>query len=184
MIHSVAPWSKRPNRNLKRTGPRFSTHAHQKHHLVAHRSKSRFVIFARRAPKMSEKSWRETIGVKVRSEILPAGQNFLFWPIWCDVPCWHRVQSAIPTLWLQSATPELRIRFGTLRQWCVKFLTRIFYSFWTPHSRKLRIGLFDHRATKIFVRSFWPLCDQERPQKSATNGGLIHLEIFESTMCH
>ncbi len=63
-------------------------------------------------------------------------------------------QSAIPALWLQSATPALRIRFGTLRHWYVKFLPRIFYSFWAPHGRKLRICLFDRRATKTWVRSF------------------------------
>ncbi len=140
----------------------------------------------------------------------------------------------------------LRIRFETLRQWWVKFLARIFYSFWAPHSQKLRIGLLDHCttkwcfwpahdqnlrsvilrcdhesnfwnfdlerlrtftpmvpkvspqdfvplfgapwleittwsflpnvafdwcATKIYVRSFWLLCDWERSQKFATNGG-------------
>ncbi len=152
-----------------------------------------------------------------------------------------RVQSAIPALWLPSAIPALWIRFGTLHQCCINFLSRIFYPFWAPHSRKLRIGLFHHCATKtwvwsfwgatglnfqnfdlertphlyangpgsfppgfftpfwrpmagnyesifltivqpngafdrhttkIYVRSFWPLCDQERPQKSATNSGL------------
>ncbi len=34
-------------------------------------------------------------------------------------------------------------------------------------------GTFNRRATKIYVWSFWPLCDQERHQKSAINGGLI-----------
>ncbi len=69
------------------------------------------------------------------------------------------LQSAIPALWLQSATPAsaLRIRFGTLHQWCVKFLSRIFYLFWAPHCRKLRIGLFDLLATKW---CFWPACYQ------------------------
>ncbi len=33
-------------------------------------------------------------------------------------------------------------------------------------------GAFDWRATKIYVGSFWSLCDQEGLQKSATNGGL------------
>ncbi len=63
----------------------------------------------------------------------------------------------IPALWLQSATPAFRIRFRTLRQWCVKFLPRMFYLFWVPHSRKLRIVLFDCRATKW---CFWPPYDQ------------------------
>ncbi len=57
---------------------------------------------------------------------------------------------------VQSATSTLRIRFRTLRQWCVKFLPRIFYPFWARHSRKLRIGLFDRRATKWY---FGPACD-------------------------
>ncbi len=48
-------------------------------------------------------------------------------------------------------------RFGTLCRWCVKFLPRIFYPFWEPHRRKLRIGLFDRRATKW---CFWLACDQ------------------------
>ncbi len=30
-----------------------------------------------------------------------------------------------------------------------------------------QIGAFNRRATKIYVRSFWPLCDQERLQKTA-----------------
>ncbi len=73
---------------------------------------------------------------------------------------------------LQSATPgtshqmgqnkienfdqERVFRFGTLHhQWCVKFLPSIFYPFWAPHGRKLWIGLFDRRATKTWVLSFW-----------------------------
>ncbi len=58
---------------------------------------------------------------------------------------------------LQSAIPALPVRFGTLRQWCVNSLARIFYPFWSPRNRKLRIGLFDRRATKW---CFWPSCDQ------------------------
>ncbi len=59
---------------------------------------------------MSKKSCRETIGVKVRSEILSPGKNFLFWHIWCDMLRWNSVQRAISALWLQRATPALRIR--------------------------------------------------------------------------
>ncbi len=132
------PWS-----HLKRTESRFWSHVGQK---------DRFVIFGLGAPKMGKKSWRETIGVKVRNKILSPGQNFLFTPIWYDVLGW--VQSAIPAVWLQSATPALWIRFGTLCQWCVKCLTRIFYPFWVPHSRKLRFGLFDRRATRTWDRSW------------------------------
>ncbi len=58
------------------------------------------------------------------------------------------VQSAIPLLWLQSATPALRFRFGTLCQWCIMFLPRIFYPFWAASQ------------PKITNRSFWPSCDQ------------------------
>ncbi len=58
---------------------------------------------------------------------------------------------------LQSATRVLRICFGTSRQWCVKFLPRIFYPFWVPHGQKLQIGLFDRCATKW---CFWLACDQ------------------------
>ncbi len=66
---------------------------------------------------MGKKSWRETIGVK--SEVK--------YPLLVKISvALCRLQSAIPALWLQSATPTLRIRFETLRRWCVKFLPRIF----------------------------------------------------------
>ncbi len=85
-------------------------------------------------PKTGKKSWRETISVKVRSEILFPGQNFLFLThlVRCAVVALCRVQSAIPALWLQSATPAFRIRFGTFRQWCVEFLPRTFTHFGRP----------------------------------------------------
>ncbi len=47
--------------------------------------------------------------------------------------------------------------FGPLRQWSRKFPSRIFHSFWAPHSQKLQIGLSDRRATK---RCFSLACDQ------------------------
>ncbi len=59
------------------------------------------------------------------------------------------LQSAIPALWLQSVTPALRIRFGTLRQWCVKFLPRIFYPFWAPH------GVLPKPGFRSFVVRLW-----------------------------
>ncbi len=62
--------------------------------------------------------------------------------------------------------------FGPLRQWFRKFPSKIFYPILASHSWKLQIGFFDRRATKICVRSFRPLCDKERSQKSATNRGL------------
>ncbi len=96
---------------------------------------------------MGKKFWRETFGV--RSE---AKYSFLVKIFYSDpsgTMCRSgTLQSVIYALWLQSATPALWIRFGTLRQWCVKFLPGIFYLFWAPHSRKLRIGLFDCHATK------------------------------------
>ncbi len=39
-------------------------------------------------------------------------------------------------------------------------------------------GAFDYRATNMYVRSFWPLHQLDRPQKSATNAGLTH-QIWE-----
>ncbi len=76
-------------------------------------------------------------------------------------------------------TPALRTRwvkfdlkrvftFGTLHQWCVKFLSRIFYPFWPPYGWKFWFGtfdqdatscIFDHGATKSFVRYFWSWCE-------------------------
>ncbi len=53
-----------------------------------------------------------------------------------------------------------------------------FTPFWRPTAGNYELvfltivrpnGTFDRRATKIYVRSFWPLCDQERLQKSVTN---------------
>ncbi len=38
--------------------------------------------------------------------------------------------------------------FGPLGQCSRKFPSRIFYPFLAPHTRKLRNGFFDHRATK------------------------------------
>ncbi len=204
---------------------------------------------------MGKNYWRETFGVKVRSEILSLLVKIFFFDpsgAMCRGDTLQSAECHLPALLLQSATPALRIRFGALRQWCVKFLPRISYPFWGSHTRKLRISLFarcatkwffwpacdqnlefgpfevrpcvkfskllpgeisdlyasgpdsfppgfftpfwrattryyesvflttvrpnsafDRHATKIYVLSFWPLCDQERPQKSATNGGLV-----------
>ncbi len=113
--------------------------------LVARRSKYRFVIFDRGAPKMGKKSRRETIGVKVRSE---SKFSILTHLVRCA-----RV-ATLQSAQCHRATSVFRIRCGTLRHWCIKFLPRIFYPFWSPHNRKLRIGLFDRRATKIYDRTF------------------------------
>ncbi len=54
----------------------------------------------------------------------------------------------------------------------------IFIPFWRPTAGNYKSvfltvvrpnGASDRCVTKIYVLSFWPLCDQERPQKSATN---------------
>ncbi len=72
-LREFDPWS-----HIKRTEPKFWSHTSQK---------NRFLIFGHGAPKMVKKSLRETIGVKLRSEILSPGKNFIFWPNWCDVQC-------------------------------------------------------------------------------------------------
>ncbi len=69
------------------------------------------------------------------------------------------LQSArtIPALWLQSATSALRIHFGTLRQWCVKFLPRDFLPILDAPQPKIMNRSYNCRATKW---CFWPVCDQ------------------------
>ncbi len=42
-------------------------------------------------------------------------------------------------------------------------------------------GAFDQRATKIYVRCFWPLCGQESYQKSATSGGFMKSILHEES---
>ncbi len=63
--------SKGPNPGFGRTPVKSTNWSHDG-------QKDGFVIFARGAPKMCKKSWKETTGVKVRSEILSPGQNLLF----------------------------------------------------------------------------------------------------------
>ncbi len=48
--------------------------------------------------------------------------------------------------------------FGPLRQCCRKFPSRIFYPFWPPYHQKLRFGLFDRRAIKIYVFGLFDCC--------------------------
>ncbi len=48
---------------------------------------------------------------------------------------------------LENFDQERVFRFGNLRHWCVKFLPRIFYPFWTSLGQKFRFGLFDRGAT-------------------------------------
>ncbi len=73
--------------------------------------KDRFVIFGRGALKMAKKSWREAIGVKVRSEILSSGQNFLFWPIWFNAPPWHSAACRVPFLYFSCRVPPRHFGF-------------------------------------------------------------------------
>ncbi len=72
--------------------------------------KYRFGIFGRREAKTCKKSWKKilrTTGAKFRC---------------ADVPGWHSVECRVPP-W----------HFGTLHQWCVKFVCNIFYPFWPPY---------------------------------------------------
>ncbi len=70
--------------------------------------------------------------------------------------------------------------FGTLHQWCIKFISRIFYPFWPPYGRKFRFGTltgvrpdgtFDQGATRSYAWYFRLWCDQEWFQKHATKKG-------------
>ncbi len=97
--------------------------------------------------------------------------------------CWDgTLQSATPahrTRWVKTENYDQAIvfRFGTLRQWCVKFLPRIFYPFWPLHSRKFRFGRFDHGATKWCFR---PACDQNLGSVLLTIGRLFpYLGTFD-----
>ncbi len=98
---------------------------------------------------------------------------------------------------LQSATPVRRTRevkfehfylerifcFRTWHQWCVKFLSRIFYPFWPPYIRKFRFGTFDWFATKNGVQCFRPWCEfpyLRTLTSDATNGGLMIIDNVES----
>ncbi len=92
---------------------------------------------------MGKKYWRETfgtIGAKFRRKILFPGQNFRILHIWSEVPGWHFALCRVPP-W----------HFRTLHQWCVKFLTTIFYPF---QGRKYRIRIFDHRVAKTCKQSW------------------------------
>ncbi len=48
--------------------------------------------------------------------------------------------------------PEESIFFDTLRQWCVKFLSRTFYPFWPPYGQKFWFGIFDLGANRWWVK--------------------------------
>ncbi len=61
--------------------------------------------------------------------------------------------------WLGSEYSEFHNfdleRFRTFRPMVPKVSLLDFYPFCAPHGRKLRVGLFDRFATKIWIRSFW-----------------------------
>ncbi len=98
-----------------------------------------------------------------RSEV-SLGQNFE------NLTC-HSVplQSATPAprtrkVKMENFDQERVFRFGTLHQWCVKFLTRIFTRFGRPMPKNSDLvvlsmvwpnGTFDQRATKTWVRYIW-----------------------------
>ncbi len=92
---------------------------------------------------MGKKYRRETfgtIGEKIQRKLLFSGQNSRILPFWSEVLGWH---SAL--CWVKPR------HFGTLHQWCVKFLSTIFYLFW---GRKYRIKMFGHRADKMYKKSW------------------------------
>ncbi len=60
--------------------------------------------------------------------------------------------------------------FGTLYQWCVKFLSRIFYPFWPPYGQNFLFGTFDQGVTKNHVRYFRAWCDHFPISVLSTNG--------------
>ncbi len=54
------------------------------------------------------------------------------------------------TKWFKfpNFSPRESTSHRNLRQYCQKFPSRIFYSFWPPYHQKFRFDLFHHRATK------------------------------------
>ncbi len=49
----------------------------------------------------------------------------------------------------KNFNPKRVFCFGTLNQWCVRFLSRIFYPFWTAYGQKFWFGYFDRCATRF-----------------------------------
>ncbi len=114
---------------------------------------------------------------------------------WCKVPKCQRsgtlhsaeCHPALRTRWVKFKNFDLEraFCFGILHQWCVKFLSRIFYPFWPPYSQKFQFGTFNRSATSWY---FWLWCDQklcsvlsimvrvflhlETLTSGATNGGI------------
>ncbi len=122
---------------VKRTEPRFSLHAGQK---------------------TGKKSWGEplrTTGIKFGRNILP-DQNFLFWPIWCDMPiCPYAHMPICPyadmPICQVALCPLRNFNFGTLHQWWLKFfLAMILYPFL---GRNYRIVIFGSNTAKMGRKS-------------------------------
>ncbi len=131
-------------------------------HLISLGQKDRTEIFGQGSAKIRKYPWKETFGTSpfmFRSEIQISAEIFAL---------------------------EREFRSGTWRQWSRKYHLWKFHPFWPPCGRKLRIGLFDRRASKWW---FWRSCDQNPclvvltscdyypilvlSTNSATNGGLI-----------
>ncbi len=172
----------------QRTEPRFWSHAGQKPNWSHDGQKDRFVIFGRGTPKMGKKSWRETIGVKVRSEMLSRGQNFLFWPIWCDLPRWHWWHSAecrVPSLHFGCRVPLRHFGFASAlyASGAQSFSPGFFTTFWrstagnyelvflTVVRQKSTFGFFDHCATRKGLKN---------PRLMAGNFYFVFLVLFFS----
>ncbi len=89
------------------------------------------------ATRFSRKTWRDTFGTSgayFRRKILCPGQNIQILQIWSELPGCHPPLHSV-----------------TLHQWCIKFLSAIFYAFW---GRKYRIGIFGHGAPQTDRKSW------------------------------
>ncbi len=142
-------WEFDPWLPLKRTESRFWSHTVQNDLLVTRWSKIPILIFDRRAPKMGEKSWREIIGVKVRSEILSPGQNFLFWP--SDAMC---RDVTLRSAECHSCTLVAGCHLGTSDslQNCTPVMRKVSPQDFLP--------VFGATNRKITNQSFWTACEE------------------------
>ncbi len=68
-------------------------------------------------------------------------------------------------------SPRESILLGNLTPVVSKVSLQDFLLILAAHGRKFRFGLFDRRATIIWVRSFWPFCDYNPISVLSTNGG-------------
>ncbi len=115
--------------------------------------------FTPMVPKVFLQDFLPTLGTSQ-----PKITNRSFWPSWDQMVLLTGVRPK-PGFGPFKVRPWIKFlkfcleKLRTLRQWFRKFPSRIFYPFWAFHGQKLRICLFDRRATKW---CFWPACDQER----------------------